>query len=420
MSCSSSSRGYPNRKSNEKSKKGCLTCKTRHVKCDEMQTCSRRREPCVWKENLPDDPLSALLPRAAKAALKVSTDHQLSCPPLSEFRPKELELLHNWTTNTILTFIPDLPATRYGFQVLLPQLAFQNDFLLHATFAITSLHMNHLLPSSDYLPLAKMHCQRAVLGVFNAPMDSVSPDAVLMTNILLATYWLASPSWGSNHESYLPDVFNWIPAARTFMRRIGFYYQDLLEGTVSEPSFLPLAVLGKDVPVLAPFPSIFYQIYHPEDSPFDKDELKDAHILAAYDIALRRVSTCSWAASIDSSIRSMVMYAFLSTVPDIFITLFLEQRPRALILVAHYCAILGQLDGAWWYTWERCEHDLQRILSLLDEKWLPCMEYPLTLLAVKGQNLNGALHDLAGSSLVPEGSNEASRSFSHSFTEHAS
>ncbi|KAH8818726.1 hypothetical protein DL96DRAFT_1820144 [Flagelloscypha sp. PMI_526] len=400
----SSSRPAPTRKRHTSSRIGCLTCKTRHVKCDEVRpvckACSRRRTACVWQENLPGDLLSAILPRVARAALKVSTDHQLSLSPLSEFRPKELELLHNWTTNTLFTFIPDFPAIRYGFQVSLPQIAFQNEFLLHATFAITSLHMHHLLPSSDYLPRAKVHCQHAVLGVFQAQKDSVSPAAVLMANILLATYWLASPAWESTHQSYFPDVFNWVPAARTFMRSIGLFQQDLLEGSFS---FLPPTLFGNETPLMsAPFPDVFYQICNPVVCPFDVDELKDAGTLAAYELAVHRVSNCCWMTFMDPRLQILGVYSFLSTVTDEFIRLFLEHRSRALILVAHYCAILGQLDGVWWYSWERCRHDLQRILSLLDEKWLPCMEYPLNVMAMKDQISDVAFDNPGDSISVPE------------------
>ncbi|KAH8818757.1 hypothetical protein DL96DRAFT_370609 [Flagelloscypha sp. PMI_526] len=397
------------RKNHNKSKKGCLTCRKRRVKCNEIhpicKSCSRRREACVWNEDS-YDPIAIVLPRVARLTLKVSTDHQLRLPVLSSFRPKELELLHNWTTNTIFTFIPDLPAIRYGFQVSLPQIAFQNEFLLHATFAVTSLHMHHLFPSSDHLLRAKMHCQRAVLGVLGASQNHVSSDAVLLANILLGTYWVAFPSWGSNNPDDLPDVFNWVPAARTFIRKIGFNRQDMLTGRISTPPFLPLAAIGNHTSsTLTPFPDILYRIYSPEMCPFDSEELEDKHVLAAYQVALELISHCTWSAFMDSRVQYLAIYAFLSIVPDIFIRLFLENRPRALILVAHYCAFLGQFDRVWWYSWERFQHDLMRIMSLLDERWLPCIEYPLDVLAMRDQRLSDAFDGLIYSKSPEEANN---------------
>ncbi|KAH8818725.1 hypothetical protein DL96DRAFT_1621805 [Flagelloscypha sp. PMI_526] len=365
------------------SKMGCLTCKIRRVKCDEIRpicsACSRRQEVCVWKE---DPNALSILPHPARAALRLSKDHRLTLPPLEHPDIKELELLHTWTTHTIFTFIPGMKATRHGFQVLLPQLAFKNEFLLHATFAITSLHMTHLRPSSEYLPLAKIYCQRAVLGLFNSSNESDSSDAAIMSTILLATFWFAYPSCGTN----FPDVFNWISASRLFMRRIGLYHQGFLDGTVTTHSFLPPGIFSDNITsTLAPFSDMFYQVFRPEDCSLEKDELAEPSVLAAYKHALHRVAHCTWLSFMHSKFPTMAMYPFLSTVPDEFIEFFMERRPRALILVAHYCAILGQFEGVWWYSWERCRHDLARILSLLDEKWMPCMEYPLNLLVMKDQ-----------------------------------
>ncbi|KAH8818884.1 hypothetical protein DL96DRAFT_1715162 [Flagelloscypha sp. PMI_526] len=364
------------------SKKGCLACKTRRVKCDEVHpictACSRRREACVWSN---DTNAFLTLPHVARAALKPSKIRQLSLPPLSDFHTKELELLHSWTSNTMFTFIPDLPVIRYGFQVTLPQFAFRHQFLLHAMFAVTSLHMHHLLPSSNYLMLAKRYCQQAMLGIFKATEDSVSPEAVVMAAPLLATYWLALPDWELTSQSPFPDVFHWVPAMRTTMRTIGRYHQDSLRGAFS---FLPRKLYGAPS-ILTPFPDIFYRIYDPTLCPFDTEELKDPPTLAAYETALFSFIHYSWNVFMEPYIQTFVIFGFICSVPDEFFKLFLERRPRALILVAHYCTIIGQFDGVWWYSWERCRHDLQCILSLLDPEWLPCMEYPLNVMALKDQ-----------------------------------
>ncbi|KAH8818781.1 hypothetical protein DL96DRAFT_371053 [Flagelloscypha sp. PMI_526] len=407
--------GHPARlrKSRGQSKKGCLTCKIRRVKCDEVRpactACSRRREACVWNDN---ESALHVLPHMARAALRPSKDHQLSLPPLSNVGSQDLELLHNWTTNTIFTFVPALPAIQYGFQVSFPQIAFQNKFLLHALFAITSIHMHHLLPTSEYLPRAKMFCQHAILGLFNASADAISPDVLIMAEVLLATYWLAFPAWNSKRGDAFPDVFNWFPAAMTIMRRASFHRNDS-----ERPRFITTVFSAHDMFSMAtPFPEIFMKICDPHVCPFDTEELEDKRTLAVYEIALRSFIHCSWGIFMNPKIQTFAIYGFLCAAPDEFIRLFLEKRPRALILVAHHCAILGQFDGVWWYSWERCRYDLQRILSYLDEKWLPCMEYPLNLLAMKDQDLGNVL-DVAvrSGSLVEEKSEAGSLKLEETF-----
>ncbi|KAH8818607.1 hypothetical protein DL96DRAFT_366134 [Flagelloscypha sp. PMI_526] len=370
------------------SKKGCLACRIRRVKCDEVRpictACSRRRETCLWNDNQ-----SALhiLPRMARAALNPSKNRYLSLPPLSEMRPQELELLHTWTTITMFTFVPTLPAVRYAFQVSLPQFAFQNTSFLHALFAVTSLHMHYLLPSSNYLPRAKMYCERAVFGLFqSASTTTVPPDILVMAEILLATFWLAFPAWETKHNAMLPDVFNWFPAAGVIMRRATFYRQ-----STNLPRFLPTVVTAIErSPFPTPFAEIFTEMCHPEMCPFDTEELKDKQTLAVYETGFYALTHCTWGAFMIPELSTLAVSGFLWALPDDFFKLFLEKRPRALILVAHYCAILGQFDGVWWYSWERFRHDLQQILSLIHEKWLPWMEYPLNVLAMKEEDLGDA------------------------------
>ncbi|KAH8835103.1 hypothetical protein DL96DRAFT_1572841 [Flagelloscypha sp. PMI_526] len=392
-----SSRTAQTRKSHKKSRGGCVTCKARRVKCDEFRpickACTRRQEACVWQQTSPD-PLGMILPNAATSFLRISKENQLSLPPLNDFRVKDLELLHNFTTNTLLTFIPDLPPTRHGYQVLLPQLAFQNQFLLHAMFAISSLHMHSLRPSSDsnYLALSKMHCQHAILGLYNASTtgkeSTVSSDAMFMAQTLLGTYWLASPSWAStSNDDDMPDVFDWVPPTRTFMRKIGEFEEDLLKGIIDAPSYLPPELFRDKPSTLAPFPNIFYNIHRPAVCPFDTEELDDPNIIGVYELALRKISN-TWSAFMHPKIQNLSIYVFLSGAPARFFELFSERRPRAMIILAHYCAILGQFDGAWWYTQDRFRRDLRRILSLLDDKWLPWMEYPLNVLAMYENSLN--------------------------------
>ncbi|KAH8818780.1 hypothetical protein DL96DRAFT_1621920 [Flagelloscypha sp. PMI_526] len=376
------------RKGRGQSKKGCLTCKIRHVKCDEVRpictACSRRREACVWNDN---ESALHILPDMARAALRPSKDRQLSLPPLSSIRTQELELLHNWTTNTIFTLVPALPTIHYDFQVTFPQIAFQNKFLLHALFAITSLHMHYLLPSSEYLPRAKMFGQSAILGLRDTPLDTISPNVLIMLEVLLATYWLAFPAWDPKHGDTFPDVFNWFPAAMTIMRRASSY-----RNGSERPRFITAVFSAHRLySMVTPFQEIFLKMCHPEVCPFDTEELEDKRTLAVYESALRSFIHCSWEIFMNPKIQTYAIFGFLCATPDEFRKLFLEKRPRALILVAHYCAILGQFDGVWWYSWERYHHDLQQILSHLDEKWLPCMEYPLNVLAMRDLDQNNEL-----------------------------
>ncbi|KAH8832051.1 hypothetical protein DL96DRAFT_1706431 [Flagelloscypha sp. PMI_526] len=381
-----SDRATPKRTYHEKSRAGCRSCKARRVKCDETHpicgTCDRRKEACIWDDFDPPNPLELVLGRRANATLIQSC--QRDPPPSNNFAMTDLELLHNWTTNTLQTFIPDIPHTRHGFQVILPQCAFRYDFLLHSMFAISSLHMHMFRPSEDFLRLAKMHCQRAVLGL-DISGASTSWEITWMANVLLSIYWIASPSWRSYSQDGPPDLFDWFPTARTYMHRLSPYWSAVVKGAVTDSPVLPhtLADVKKPIPRMpSPFPTILENIHREEVCPFDPDELKDAKVVACYDRLVRKLSKI-WNIFMHPDLQNLAIYLFPTAVRDDFFIRFQQRRPRALIIVAHYCALLSQFGTTWWYGIDRAHNDIQRILSLLDAKWLPWMEYPLAVIKME-------------------------------------
>ncbi|KAH8832052.1 hypothetical protein DL96DRAFT_1812781 [Flagelloscypha sp. PMI_526] len=367
----------PVRKHHQKSRAGCRNCRGRRVKCDEIhpicKACHRRKEACVWDDREYSNPLEKILSREASAAL---ADCQLDLPPLGEFGMMDLEVLHNWTTNTVQTFIPDIPHTRHCFQVIMPQLAFKHDFLFHAMFAMSSLHMHTLRPLDDYLRKAKMHCQRAILGL-ESTSDAVSWEVAFMANVLISMYWLASPSWKVDSQDGTPDLFDWFPVARTFMRRLSPYWNAVRRGIVPNSSILSNDLTTEPTPFLpSPIPSIVKKIHRADVCSFDLDELMDSKVVACYDRLVEKL-TDIWDTLTHPTLQNLAIYRFPTAVREDFLELFVQKRPRALILVAHYCALLSQFGAVWWYGAERARSDIRRILSLLDAKWLPWMEYPL-------------------------------------------
>ncbi|KAH8823943.1 hypothetical protein DL96DRAFT_1818663 [Flagelloscypha sp. PMI_526] len=358
------------RKSHHKSRGGCRNCKNRRVKCDQGRpgcgACLRRKEACTWLSL--DEQLSKVLTSAAVASL---TDSQLELPPLGEFRKIDLELLHHWTTTTLQTFVPDVPVTRHGFQIRLPHLALQHDFLLHSIFALSALHVHVLKSSGEYLRFAKVHCQKAIVSLDNTS-DYVSGELAFMANALLSIYWIASPHDGSW------DVFDWFPVARTFMRRLREHWIAVSNGIIKDSPVEGLtSVLQHHM--RSPFPTIVENIHREEVCPYDPEELMDFNVVRAYELLLQDLSYM-WSVLMHPNQQSVAIYLFPAGVHDEFIDFFMKKRPRALILVAHYCALLSQFGSVWWYGADRARNDILKILSSLDPKWLPWMEYPLTVI----------------------------------------
>ncbi|KAH8831965.1 hypothetical protein DL96DRAFT_1678237 [Flagelloscypha sp. PMI_526] len=387
----------PNRRYHHKSKAGCKNCRGRRVKCDETRPicngCYRRKEACLWSNDGSLRPLALILNRQANATLVQNS--QFDLPPLGEFRKIDLELIHHWTTNTLQTFIPNVPLTRHGFQVRLPQLALEHDFLLHTIFALSSLHFHTCRSSEDYLRLAKMHCQRAILGLDKVG-DSVPSELTFMANLLISIYWVASPSWIADYQSGAPDLFDWFPVARTFMRGLCPYGGAVCNGIIANSQILPEDVTKTlEPPTLSLFPYIVGNIHREEVCPFDAEDLTDPKVVSCYDHLIEKLS-CMWNVFMNSNLQNTAIFMFPAGVRDEFLELFMQKRPRAVILVAHYCALLSQFGSVWWYGEDRARSDIQRILALLDSKWLPWMEYPLKVIQVEEGTVDMRLMEATG------------------------
>ncbi|KAH8834866.1 hypothetical protein DL96DRAFT_1572064 [Flagelloscypha sp. PMI_526] len=395
------------RKQHTKSRAGCKNCKTRRVKCDEVhpicKACSRRKEECLWDESDPrNDPFAKFLTAAASHALAIPPERQLSIAPCTDFKVRDLELIHNWTTRTIMSIMPDAPVARTAFTVLAPQLAFQHDPLLHAMFALSALQLHTSQPEGDHLWYAKTHCQKAILGL-KKQESSLPMEVNFVTNIILANYWLCSPSWTEGDSSATPSIFDWFPTARRFLLNLAPLWDGIFGGAIKESPFLPRSVIcaAHTASVPTPFPASLLCIHLKEVCPYDLEELEDADVVHAYEHSLMGLRG-SWNLMNHEYAGIASMYLFPATCEDKFCEQLSKKKPRALVILAHFCALISQYDGTWWYGVDRSKNDIQRILSLLDDKWLPWLEFPMRVLKLKSGIQDGfVLPSESGVSDIP-------------------
>jgi hypothetical protein len=71
-----------------------------------------------------------------------------------------------------------------------------------------------------------------------------------------------------------------------------------------------------------------------------------------------------------------VVQTWPARVSDDFVTLLSDEHPGALILLAHYCILLKQLES-YWYMKGYSARLLSRIYTRIGQKWHPWMTWPL-------------------------------------------
>ncbi|KAK0197503.1 hypothetical protein F5146DRAFT_49531 [Armillaria mellea] len=85
--------------------------------------------------------------------------------------------------------------------------------------------------------------------------------------------------------------------------------------------------------------------------------------------------------------------------PTTFFRLLAEERPRALVILAHYCAMMKHVtrDGPWWVK-KQWGNEAARIVSILDSQWAPWLGWIFSQL--DGVPHNSQALDFTGADLL--------------------
>ncbi|KAK0448336.1 uncharacterized protein EV420DRAFT_854583 [Desarmillaria tabescens] len=357
-----------------KTRSGCKTCKKRKVKCDEelpmCKNCTRRGAECVWI-NAPQLEHNSALPGTSAQAGSSSHESPPStisrCIGESSFDMLNLELLHHYSTATSYSLSSD-PATANVWRIVVPKIAFdpRNKCLLHAILAVSALHARYADPTATHYAIAaSTHHWQAKTGVQKAEMDGkVDINAVFITEALVALYEFATSTTVSSYSSGWQITFRAIPpkVARNWTQ---------LQNGVLRPMFITLAPTIILTSPEGPFLSSLSTLLSTENSPPDVEELHDVSVYKSYKDSIHFLEI-SWKASFEKDYCMHASCMWWSKVSNTFIRLLIEQRPRALIILAHYCVMMKRVaeDGPWWVR-KQWGNEATRIMSVLDARWTP-------------------------------------------------
>ncbi|KAL8794631.1 MAG: hypothetical protein Q9195_002827 [Heterodermia aff. obscurata] len=189
------------RRTHRKSRAGCFACKKRRVKCNEQgppcSQCAKRQIACVYPE--PD--------RLGAPAVQSNEEEDTSLSRASSMTPSndhqsrrllELELMHQWTTNTYKSFCgeskPDYPI----WQVSLPVKGLKHEFLLNGFLSMAALEIaltRELSGDSKYGNTALEYYDSAS-STFREEITDITPEKqeiVLAFSLIAMVLGLALP-----------------------------------------------------------------------------------------------------------------------------------------------------------------------------------------------------------------------------------
>ncbi|KKP00548.1 hypothetical protein THAR02_07352 [Trichoderma harzianum] len=405
----------PPRLYHTKSKTGCARCRARRVKCDEAKPtcgcCVRHKVDCFYdrtdlcKTLRPDaaNVLDSVLHQAGIAAGQTtahnSAQYEGLMPLMSaesrDRRYLELRLLHLWTTEVCQT----LPGC-YDSQNLkiwsrdVPKIALDYEPLLTAIFSVSLLYTvfsNSQIGISEvelfayrarYFEATLRHHRKAL-----GSMDHRTANAAGFTSIILIFDAFASlrERWMQPIHSSMPykPPTAWLQMCRGVRNVVALGLDMMGEDSNSSLSI----IAGGASPFVDP-DTIYSEASRAKFAhllPTNTNTLLDDVDYEAYATAAAYIGSVAAAkeAGEEHPKISRRLAIFPTILHDRFLTLLDMPSPRAMVILAHYFALLYTLDGLWWVG--NCpEKEIEAIEANLGSEWLGLMEWPLQILRDRG------------------------------------
>ncbi|KAL7269426.1 hypothetical protein RUND412_007916 [Rhizina undulata] len=326
------------------------------------------------------------------------------------------------------------------WQKTVPKLAFQAEFCMHALLAVASLHKHIIdkvdkgdVPSSDsgkadgdeslpkhakndWLLIAAQHHEKFVSQMAIA-LSAISKDnchALFASSALAVIYAMAihSPDMmgvdGGNMRSPPPSPSstvsctprlqstNWFPMIRGVHSILTEVWHWVENGPMSpllkvnrdiSPGTLN-AYLADDEKAAHEAVSSLFGLCTPSTKIPFPEELDDTEVSTIYYSAIHELQKTFVrylipliSSSLDEpkkqKTKAATIFMWPIAVHDRFVELLDRGQPRALVILAHYFAIMRHVDGYWWLR-GRAKWEVLRIRDTIGEEWAEWMKWPVS------------------------------------------
>ncbi|KAF8904853.1 hypothetical protein CPB85DRAFT_1316388 [Mucidula mucida] len=255
-------------------------------------------------------------------------------------------MMHQYTTSTCFTICEDPVASD----------------LWRLTIPLAALHLYTLMP-----PSWSIKYSTAAVSYFNDALRAseatggrhgMDSGAHFCAQMLMAIYGFAP----------------WL----TVLRASAATFRSRLSGFILERSRIDSWItapldLGESEDVARRLPQSLSTLPLPVDGAPQMSEVLDTSVSAAYQHSLCFLRR-SWAASFHRDYHMHAAFFWLMLSSDAFMSLLAQRRPRALILLGHYCVAMDRSNGPWWMQ-KDWKSELFKISSRLDPQWAVWMNW---------------------------------------------
>lgn len=288
--------------------------------------------------------------------------------------------MHKFATETFST-VSTSESKFHVWQIVIPRLALQHDFLMNGILALAALHIATTTDSPTSLAYIDTALQYHNLSFapFRAAIDNLTPqncEAVLAQSIVTTVIGIALPRVTAPRDDnpnmienmlvvfeLLQGVKKIILIGRSWIK-INLYsrQRELYESSPPEldsdtsTAFDRLALLNEDT--MASVDEQQYQI--------NKDLID--HLRQCYTL---------YASSKDPG----EVLAWLAAVDKEFVDTVRRRQPLALLILMHWGVLLGELDGRWWWAQNSGKSLVLELLRIslptdADARWTEVLSWP--------------------------------------------
>jgi hypothetical protein len=284
--------------------------------------------------------------------------------------PNDMRMMHHWSTTT-WSKVAIGDGAHNMLQTTVPQLAFENEWLMNALLGLASLHKQHLVPDSqDTRRQTDIYRQKALSG-FRKALPKITPatrdyEAALVMAILLVV--LCSRDYTLEDGELI--IVQWLVLYRGLRAVINLTTFPKIAQMAVAPIFRRELSPLKLTPTV---PTILVGMIR-DIPPGDPDAI----YLESYCEVLDSIGILY--AGLQQDGLSPELYIRVVSWPSFgthdFAKCAVEKRPRALIILSYYLLFVKLVRGLWWIE-NFADREIGLISNYVGPKWRPFMEIPL-------------------------------------------
>lgn len=334
------------RVAHKKSRKGCGQCKRRRVKCDEIRPkcsgCERLDLQCDFGH--------AKGSGSPPSTAGISPPNQPIAPGL--WTTTDMQLLHHYMNCSCVGLAADSHRARvWATQV--PEIAFQNAYLLHQLLAVAALHvMTDSQSESGLLSIAARHRELALEGVAPVMADWTPGSSVSLFAFagLAAIYSYAEVSLQASpsvKEDVLRSLTSCLRLSQGISTILKAHSEEIQAAWTSEMlkfNAEPLISQLRDSGLN------FRQLDNLED--LIRSRIDRADFVSVYLVAARRCLDTIALLLRDEDLEDEISYLIMSwpnEIDELLIEQLERKEPVAMVIIAHFAVLMSMQSKYWWF-----------------------------------------------------------------------